>query len=194
VDRRPPDRSLDASSTLDFGKKDGRAARGTGIRLSPTFCEQKHVCTGVCAGAAISHESREKIILMEMTERGVSPSCKINCYLITRNGAVIVLSFFQRSEGSSRHTSRRSPLPLAHFQITVAFLDERNRSSLSNKFNLILIRDMCFESGFISIAHKRRSISYNSPYVIYIPAMESENDQLLNLSFCTAYRYVLQVQ
>lgn len=41
VDRRPPDRSLDASSTLDFGKKDGRAARGTGIRLSPTFCETK---------------------------------------------------------------------------------------------------------------------------------------------------------
>jgi len=41
VDRRFPDRSLDASSTLDFGKKDGRVARGTGIRLSPTFCEPK---------------------------------------------------------------------------------------------------------------------------------------------------------
>jgi len=41
VDRRFPDRSLDASSTRDFGKKDGRAARGTGIRLSPTFCEPK---------------------------------------------------------------------------------------------------------------------------------------------------------
>jgi len=42
VDRRVPVRSLDASSTLDFGKNDGRAARGTGIRLSPTFCEREN--------------------------------------------------------------------------------------------------------------------------------------------------------
>lgn len=37
-ERRCPGTSVGVLSTLDFGKKDGRAARGTGIRLSPTFC------------------------------------------------------------------------------------------------------------------------------------------------------------
>lgn len=66
----------------------------------PRSAKQKYRC-----GCAISRESREEIILMEMIEHcGVSPSCKINCCLITRNGAVIFFfsfSFFQRSEDST---------------------------------------------------------------------------------------------
>lgn len=58
VDRRLPDKSLDASSTLDFGKNDGRAARGTGIRLSPTFCKQK-IKMVVSARDFFLFESRE---------------------------------------------------------------------------------------------------------------------------------------
>lgn len=58
MDRRLADKSLDASSTLDFGKNDGRAARGTGIRLSPTFCKQKSA--GVSARNFFSSHAKDR--------------------------------------------------------------------------------------------------------------------------------------
>jgi len=79
VDRRLPDKSLDASSTLDFGKKDGRAARGTGIRLSPTFCKQNSGCE---YDFFSSHAKIVPIVMME--NEYFSAINKINHCSITR--------------------------------------------------------------------------------------------------------------